>query len=398
MPSTLQHVALVAHDAGGARALLPVAAELQRRGTAISAIAAGPAAKIWREEMAGVALQVVEDGISAEVLAASLEDSQAEALLSASGLYNRIEHRARRAARHLGLPVVALLDSWWNEAERFEREENGTLTSSRPDRVCAIDSRTRASLLTAGFDESAVVITGHPDLEKTAADCAGGSGEGRGVGRRSLGIDEDALVVLFFSDPFEIGPGGQFYSGLGGLVHPDGRPVFGYTTRDILPAVMEALEAAMVAENASCELIVRPHPSEYAGALEQILRDAAQRRVRARLVLDGTPVHWIRSADVVMGMMTIALLHGALGGRPALSVQIGLRESGQSDPCVSNTLGYTRGIFDRESLQSVCRQVARREWAPLQAKPLDPIPLSGAAQGVADVLFQTACGVVTPAC
>ncbi len=378
---------LAAHDAGSARVLFPVADELKRRGVDSLAIIAGPAEKIWREEASHLPGRVVPDEIPVDVLCQHLTDWGANALLSGSGGYTQLEHHARLAARQLGLPVTAVFDSWLHYAERFQREENGAIVESRPDRICAIDEWTREGAIAAGLDPASIFVTGHPDLEKTARHCRVSSEDERRELRKSLGVEGDGLLVVFFSDPFYVGPDLEYYSGPGALMYPDGRSLYGYTVREILPVVLQELEAAMVAADTSCDLIVRPHPWEHDGALRAILDDADLRRVRVRLTREAPVAQWIQCADALMGMMTIALLHAALAGKPSVSVEIGLRESGQEDPCVSNILGYTRGVFDLESLRVVCGSIARREWAELKTTPKYILPLEGAAARVADVLL-----------
>ncbi len=387
MSRVIERIALAAHDAGSARALFPVADELRRRGISSTAIVAGPAEKIWREEAPGLTAVTVPDDVSVETLCQHLVTSRADALLSGSGGYTRSEHSARLAARRLGLPVTAVFDSWLHYAERFEREEDGVMTESRPDRLCAIDEWTREGAIAVGFDPASVFVTGHPDLEKTARDCRGGSEAGRRDLRRAAEVSEDGLLIMFFSDPFYVGPDLEYYSGPGALMHPDGRPIYGYTVREILPAVLKELDGAMLAEDTSCDFVVRPHPWEHDGALKTIIDGTRLERVRVRLSKESSVTKWIQCADALMGMMTIALLHAALGGKPSISVELGLRESGQEDPCVSNILGYTRGVFDEATLRSVCRSIARREWSALKTEPKYLLPLEGAAIRVADVLL-----------
>lgn len=365
----IQTIALVANDAGGARAVLPVARELLRRGHRVVAIVAGPAVHIFGDGP-GKVLEVPDD-TPVEVLAISLRAEKVDVLLSASGLYNQVEHTTRRAARAVGVPIVALLDSWFNYRERFER---GTETS-HPDKICVIDDLTRDGMIGAGFDQSMVFLTGHPDLELSARQSA-----------RDARASTGDLAITFFSDPFYMGPGYQYYSGPGAIMNPDGSPTFGYTTREILPAVLDALEAALEAENTAADMAVRPHPYEDSELVREVLKEAHPRRVHTRLVTAGTAMDCIEASDVVVGMMTIALLHAAMRGKPALSVEIGLRESGQEDPCVSNQLGYTHGIFDRAALDAACRLVARRDWSALMPRPRSFLPLEGAAARVADLV------------
>ncbi len=389
MTQPVQRVALAAHDAGGVRALFPVAEELQARGVIVQLIVAGPAERIWRDEAAALPAVVVPDEVSIEALCDCLGTFRADVLLGACGGYNRMEHTVRLAARRMDLPIVALLDSWLNYAERFEREEGGVVVQSRPDKVCAIDGWTREGLVAAGFDPASIFVTGHPDLEKTARHCQAGSPSEIQRRREAAGVAGDALLIVFFSDPFYDLPDLKFYTGPGALMHPDGRPIFGYTVRDILPAVLQELDAAMLAENESCEVLVRPHPWEHDAALRMVLAEARLERVRVRMEKGSSAIDWIQAADVSMGMMSIVLLHAALSGKPSISVETGLRESGREDPCVSNNLGYTLGVFDRATLRAVCRSIARREWASLKPQPKYLLPLDGAAARVADVVVDS---------
>lgn len=383
----VERVALAAHDAGGARAIFPVAAELQRRGVATLALLAGPAEKIWREETTGLTAFTTSDDASVESLAEQLGASGAQVLLAASGLYNQFEHTVRLAARRVGIPIVAALDSWLNYGERFEREKDGVVGRSRPDRVCAIDDWTREGLLAAGFAPSSVFVTGHPDLEKTVRDCQALSAEEIRAARHVNGVSGDGLLVVFLSDPFYEGPNLKFHVGPGATIYPDGSPIFGYTVFDVLPAVLKELDAALIAQDTTCDLIIRPHPWEHEEALHMILAQTHVERVRVRIERGFTVAHWIQCADVFVGMMTIALLHAALAGKPSISVELGLPASGQSDPCISNNLGYTHGVFDLPALRIVCRQIAERNWPALKTSPRYPLPLGGAAARVADVVL-----------
>lgn len=106
-----RRVLTVCHDAGGARAVMPVARELERRGASVLALVAGPAAAIWPTECPEVECKVVPDGIAPTEAGEIFEVRHIEALLSACGLYNRLEHTLRVAARERGLWSVAVLDS-----------------------------------------------------------------------------------------------------------------------------------------------------------------------------------------------------------------------------------------------------------------------------------------------
>jgi hypothetical protein len=252
-----------------------------------------------------------------------------------------------------------------------------------------IDDRARDGMIEAGMSTDQVFVTGHPGLERTRASLAALTEDDRRRLRKERGLRDDALVIAFFSEPFFMGPGREFYSGPGAIMMEDGRGRYGYTVEDILPAVSGELEAALCESGGEAELVLRPHPAEDPGTLEALSRTTGD-RLHASLDTAGSAMSLIALCDVAMGMMTIALLQAALAGRPAISVQIGLGESDEEDPCVSNSLGYTLGIYDRPTLTRACRLIARRDWDALRPRPTRELAIAGAAGRVADVLIASA--------
>jgi hypothetical protein len=375
-----RRVAVVAHDAGGARAVAPVAQELARRGHEVTALISGPATALWTGLESQLRLVSLADGTPVDELGRILGELDVELLLSAAGLYNHIEHRARVAARRLGLPVIALLDSWCNYRERFQREGE----SSFPDRVCVMEESAREEMVATGVARDRVLVTGHPGLERAVQAARGVSEEDRRRLRSEMGLDPDALVVAFFSDPFFTGPGRQFYSGPGAIMRPDGRGRFGYTVEDILPTVVEGLETALASHRGRAVMLVRPHPAEDVATLAALVRSVSTERLQARLLTSHSTPEWIAVSEVAVGMMSLALLEAALSGRPAISVQIGLEKTDAGDPCLSNWLGYTVPVFDRTVLADVCRRIVLREWDTLRPPPRRVLTLGGSTVRVAD--------------
>jgi hypothetical protein len=381
MSARAGRIALAAHDAGGAAVLLPVGRELERRGRDIVPVAAGPAVNVC----AGLSgARQVDDGASVASLVAKFERWEIATLVSASGLYNQIEHTARLAAREMGLPVIAVQDAWFNHRERYERSG----VSSRPDLVCVMDERSRIEMVGIGFAAGQVNLTGHPGLEETRRLSLAVTREDVRRRRREFGLGEDCLVLTFFSDPFYVGPAGSFYSGPGAIMRADGRGLYGYTVRDILPPLLDELEAASTDAGVDVDLVVRPHPSECDDVLREILRSFHERRVHVRLEAAGTTVEWLQMSDAVLGMMTIALLQGALAGKPAVSIELGLRESGEEDPCMASALGYSASVLDRPALRGACRALVRREWGVLRPTLAEPLCVEGAAARIADAVLR----------
>jgi hypothetical protein len=171
-------------------------------------------------------------------------------------------------------------------------------------------------------------------------------------------------------------------------MHPDGSPLYGYTTEDILPAVVTALSLELNKTGNHARMIVRPHPSEW----RQPLHDYVNAHQHTNLELEVLETHstpeWLAAADAVFGMMTIALLHSTFLKRPTLSVQIGLNESGQDDPCLASQLGYVPLVTDIETLKQACAKLIETPGKLLANQPRHPIPLDGSTAHVYQTMRQ----------
>ena len=379
----------VCHDAGGARAVIPVVKELKRRGASVVALVAGPAATIWPNECPGGDCIEVPDGISVDAVDGLLEQLQIETVFSASGLYNTIEHTVRVAAQKRGLYSVGVLDSWLNYAERFQRISDRGPEKYHPDRVCVMDDLSYRGMLSAGFKPDQVVITGPPNLEATVNFCLSISPEQRKKWRMERGLLPNDFVITFFSDPFYVGPDGETITGPGALIGPDGQSLFGYTSLGILETVLEELAVACETAGRSCKLIVKPHPIEYAECLRPVVeRKGHSQWVDVLICAEGNATEWVVLSDTVVGMMSIALLEAALTGKPALSVEIGLSESKAEEPCISNLLGYTFAIYNRAALHQAMYDICIGNFDRVSAPRKSALQVQGAAQRVALVVLQ----------
>jgi len=376
-------IASICHDVGGTRTVIPVLRAALRRDIAVQSFVAGPSVAVWEQEAPDIPCVVVEDLLSVTEADALLRGAEPAVLLSASGMYNRSEHTFRKAARGLGLPCVAVLDSWLNYRERFERSGEAL---DWPDAVCAIDERTAQGMRDAGLPADRVVVTGPANLEDSTRLCREAIAESRDAWRQEEGFSADETVVVFFSDPFYLAPDGRLFDGPGGVYDDGGQSLVGYTSTTSLGQLLAELERSCAAAGRTVRVVIKPHPLEWPDALEPFVGNASHPHVRADLRLHGNPRRWIAVSDLVAGMMSIALLEAALVGRPALSMEIGLKESGAEEPCLSNELGYTRGIFNRDALREAARAIASGTPGSLVTAPVESLHLEGAAGRILDVL------------
>lgn len=378
-----QSIVAVSSDAGGARALLPVISLAAEHGHRVTVLFSGNSSGFLDELPATIEGDTVRDDLDLEACLNLLTEIQADVMLSACGLYNQIEHTMRTAARRLEMPIVGLLDSWHNYAERFTRGKSGYVF---PDRICAIDETSRLGMVSAGFPSEKTFLTGHPDLEQTALRLRSKSATWRKEVREEINCSDADKVYIFLSDPFYFGSSKKHYTGPGAIMNDDGSPLYGYTSESILPAVAEALSGALERSGKSARLIVRPHPSEWIQPLCEFAKSSDYAGLSIEINQTGTTPEWLAAADGVFGMMTIALLHSVFLNRPTLSVQIGLCESGQSDPCVASHLGYIPLVTDVAGLERACADLLESPEDLIVANPGNSIPLEGATERVYNLI------------
>lgn len=372
----------VAHDPGGARAILPVLMYLHEQKVPVLAAVSGPAVEIASNEFAPLARIQMADSSSLGICIRELECRACPVLLSAAGLYNQIEHTMRLAARELGIPSVAVLDWWGLYKERFQRimPPDGFTEKSHPDRICAIDDLSREGLVEMGFPPERIVVTGAVNLESSSRRLKRYLAERDGI-RAGLGVGEGGQCAVFFSEPYIRDSDGLPWGGIGGYYNDDGTPVFGYTSLEMLREVAGAL---MKQSHGATDLVlcVKPHPMEHLPSLEEVIQDCSRSGLSIRLVRDTDPAKLMASGDVFFGMASIVLMEASLTAKPVFSVQIGLDANKHADPCVSNRLGFTTPVYDRASLEA-CLE-GWRQGKAARASAANSDAWDGAASRVAE--------------
>ena len=342
----MKTVLLVSSDAGGTIALLPVVHELLARGLSVHIVASGPAIQIWQGEEVPCSRDSLPDTIS-EVEAVSLiRQHSTDAVLSGAGAYNQIEHTFRRAAAQLGVFCFALVDGWFNFSVRFQREDNGLVTSSLPDLIGVLDEASVNEMLEEGFDANKIVIVGAPHFEETVRFAASVSEADLKHLCTRFGFQGDRHIFVFFSTPVESGGG------------HDGRgmPDLGYTEASILSEIVQRLSEACTKCGRPAQLVVKPHPSESSSALSGALK-ATKRSdlLQCQIIEECKSKELICLADGVLGMTSSALLEAALCGKPVFSIQIGRNHSAHPDRYFGNRKGITP-VYDSD----LCRHVMWR--------------------------------------
>ena len=222
------------------------------------------------------------------------------------------------------------------------------------------------------------MITGSPHLEGVARFLSEAR-TARGQWRRDRGVAPEQQLVLFVSEPFDASDR-----------HADGRARLGYDQASTLEAVLRAADEVAAADGLRTLVVARPHPRETGTALADVAGHWRSERVRVQVSADGDAREWVVAADVVTGMTSVVLIEAALARRPALSVQIGLRESGHPDPNLANALGLTRLVLDARTLVDALRDAAAGRAVPADETRLGQLAGPGCTARVAEVVIERA--------
>jgi hypothetical protein len=260
-------IAVVCHDAGAANIIL---AWLEQVTEEVRPFMAGPAASLWQTRFPGRPLfGSVDEALSG-----------AASLLTGSGCATDIEHRARAAARRLGLKTVAVVDHWVNYRARFERDGIRVL----PDEIWVTDTYALA-MARRELPDALLRLEPNPYLEEQV----------RRIRPRPGGETGDVLYVL---EPFRESWGSD------------------------RPAELQALDYFMAARERlgiapGTPIRLRLHPTERAAKYAAWI--AEQDDPAIRLDTAGDMADAINGADWVIGCQSYALVIALRAGRRVVS-------------------------------------------------------------------------------
>ncbi len=306
-------VAIVAGDAGGARALLPIIEVLAKAGHELRLSAYAAAAIVWTEA-----------GLAPDRPNGKLTDCD-RLVCGTSYQADAWELRMIESARLAGVPSVSLLDSWSNYRERFLLEGRLIL----PDRIAVMDELAVREMVKEGFDPERLLVTGLPVFDEL------GSWRTRGVGGAShsktvASLGHRETIVLFASQPLSEMPGAASW---------------GFHERGVWKDVFCALETILLKRNQRGTMLLKRHPREK-GSLPEPWGSSDHLNV---LEADKSLHYrdWILLSDLVVGMNSNLLLEACYLSCPVISYQPDL---GRPDPLPSNRNGWSRLVTERDQL------------------------------------------------
>ena len=247
-------------------------------------------------------------------------------LVTGTSWGNQTELLCIRLCRKWNVPTVSILDYWSNYSNRFLMELSTGGEYIYPDYYFVMDEMAKKEAISDGLPEDILRVVGHPGLDKYLL-----------MGKRKP-VFSGNRSVLFLSQPLSV--------------------LYGNTLGYDEYIAFEDLRE--VCEELSLDVHIKFHPKDSANFREQY----------KKFSVEGNTDDLMLQHGMVVGMSTMALLHGGLMGVPVISYQPNLLGK---DGCITNRLGISRGCYTKDELKRTmlekesgawnCDYVGRREFS-----------------------------------
>lgn len=226
-------------------------------------------------------------------------------LVTGTSWNSLVETDAIQICKNRNIITISILDYWTNYIERFKNRGHYIL----PDYYFVMDDYAKKEAAGAGIPVEIIRVAGHPGMDKYI------HAKDNEVYKLGKSESYDIRKVLFLSQP----------------VYPLWGYTLGYTEDKVISDLIKA------GCEMGYELSVLFHPKDT-----QHLKDKY-----GLYEVQGKIMDIVHEYDAVIGMFTIGILQAHLLGRRVVSYQPGLAAA---DPCISNRLGITNGIFSYADL------------------------------------------------
>ena len=335
-------VLAAAQDTGGANALCPVINTLgQYADVQVRVVASGTAAGVFCRN--GVAHQKIDP---VQRLQKLFDDSASkimleigpDVLLTGTSWGPSLEKALAELSQARGIQSLAVLDMWSFYRERFEKPPTNNL-SYLPTKVAVMDQQAFDESVLAGLPRESLVITGQPYLEIVRQRVQDPQLKQKAIDLRrdwlaEAGAPEDALVVLFVSEPIErdLGPSSPYHRG--------------YTEIDALEGLAAAAAGVERRTGQSIVIVLKPHPEQETHTFN-LGPLAARRTIPMAGALD--PLTPVIASGAVVGMTSMLLIEAAIAGKSTVSFQPGLSDQ---PTLVGSRLGVVDSVSSSEELEA----------------------------------------------
>lgn len=314
---------------GGANAISPVIKRLVDEGV-VDVVTVGHqfSEKIFKDN--GIDYKTVDfynlQNVSIESMSRLLqEESPNLVFVGTSVQYDKnkdvIEQTITLAAREMGIKSLAVLDFWGDYSPRFSDIYKGEKFRFLPDRIAIMDQIALQAMIGEGFNRERLVITGNPYFDDLTILKESFNIENKDEVRSELGIDSDACVILFASQPVESDRGDEL----------------GYTEKTALKDLISALDK--LKDRKKITLLVKVHLRENMYDLEVITRNCSIPVV----VNQSYPIRGaVLASDIIVSPASTVLLESSYLDKPSISLQPGLV---REDTLIINQTGMTVPVY-----------------------------------------------------
>jgi len=293
-----------ATDVGGARAIIPVLDELQKRAVPFCIMDEGVLSTESNSSYRRISLSTLETEESFKLF---LQRECIDLVCVGTAVKKRLPIYHSVWASDLNVPSVAILDNWMNYRQRFVLSNKEVVF---PDYYFVMDQLAFDDARREGIPASILKITGHPGLASLAVEAKAY------YQKNSTREVVSSLRFVFISEPAAADHG----------THASVKTYRGYTEFDVLKLISDFFAHQKI----GCELIIAPHPREDRTALQLFCSEVFPPSIRWSLSNYTRGRDAIFEADGVIGMTSILLYEAWLLGLPVMSLQPNLRGGGAS--------------------------------------------------------------------
>ena len=300
MPS---RVFFVCHHPGGANAILPVLLALKDRGGRCEGMVSRLSNNIFFSYFPD--LHLMDEWVSEDSAISAIRKCKPDLVVLGTSepedpILGKPEAVFAFAARREKVPSVSILDFWTAYRTRFSLPGSAHL-DALPDAICVMDGRAKEGLVSEGFPDELLFVTGNPHWDHLVKINRELTRLDRQVLKRRMGVAERKLI-LFISQPL---------SGLGGWHEA-------YDEHEVLAQLSRLVER--VCKGNEVALWVKLHPREDKAVMSEAVRSSATKNIRI-MDADEEVYRTGKAADLIVGMFSMLLVEYALLGLPVISFQ-----------------------------------------------------------------------------
>lgn len=328
-----KRILLFARDPGGAQAVACLVPALAHEGYSLTASALELGLSILGARVDSLEAFPAEE---LDKVTSFVEDWRPHLVLTGTSGEGKAEKLLWRAAEILGIPCLAVLDSWVNYGIRFSSRSLSQWSAYRqqpdlqflPTFIAVMDDLAYREMIAEGIPGERILVTGQPYFDALTAKAL------------HPPVQTSRKTLLFASEPLEKSYGSS--------------TPLGYTEKSILKEILQALQEFERELLQDVELLIQLHPREDPGSYDQVIHEAQAHPIQIRKSPAVHPHSLVTRAHAVLGMGSNLLVEAALLGARVAVIQIGLRTANPSVLCRG---GYLVSWDTREKLRTGLREL-----------------------------------------